>query len=44
MNLGNGAAKTKLTTAYFDSKLHTTSTFRNWRTVLQLVEMLSSAP
>ncbi|MBC8108683.1 MAG: DUF1697 domain-containing protein [Anaerolineae bacterium] len=41
MNLGNGAARMKLTTAYFDLKLSATSTFRNWRTVLALVEMLS---
>ncbi|CAN5372333.1 DUF1697 domain-containing protein [soil metagenome] len=42
MNLaGHGAADTKLTTAYFDSKLDTVSTFRNWRTVLKLHEMLN---
>ena len=35
----NGAARTKLTNAYFDSQLETTSTMRNWRTVLKLVEM-----
>lgn len=35
----NGMARTKLTNAYFDSKLATTSTMRNWRTVLKLVEM-----
>lgn len=43
MNLGNGAAKTKLTTAYFDSKLATTSTFRNWRTVVTLTGMLNAS-
>ncbi len=37
--LPNGMARTKLTNAFFDSKLATTSTFRNWRTVLKLVEM-----
>lgn len=37
--LPSGFAKTKLTTAYFDSGLATTSTFRNWRTVLTLLEM-----
>ena len=37
--LPNGVAGTKLTNAYFDSKLSTTSTFRNWRTVLKLLEM-----
>jgi uncharacterized protein (DUF1697 family) len=35
----NGAARTKLTNGYFDTKLETTSTMRNWRTVLKLVEM-----
>jgi uncharacterized protein (DUF1697 family) len=37
--LVTGAAKTKLTNAYFDSKLKTVSTMRNWRTVLKLAEM-----
>ena len=41
MQLGNGAGNTKLTNAYFDSKLKTVSTSRNWRTVLKLVEMLA---
>jgi uncharacterized protein (DUF1697 family) len=35
----NGVARTKLTNDYFDAKLATTSTMRNWRTVLKLVEM-----
>ena len=35
----NGAARTKLSNAYFDSKLATTSTMRNWRTVLKLADM-----
>ena len=35
----NGAARTKLSNAYFDTKLTTTSTMRNWRTVLKLAEM-----
>ena len=35
----NGVGRTKLTNAYFDAKLATTSTMRNWRTVLKLVEM-----
>jgi uncharacterized protein (DUF1697 family) len=34
-----GLGRTKLTNAYFDSKLGTVSTGRNWRTVLKLVEM-----
>jgi uncharacterized protein (DUF1697 family) len=37
--LPNGVAGTKLSNAYFDSTLATTSTLRNWRTVLKLVEM-----
>ena len=36
--LPDGVARSKLTNAYFDSKLATTSTFRNWRTVLTLLE------
>lgn len=40
LELGNGMGKSKLTNAYFDSKLKTVSTARNWRTVLKLVEML----
>ena len=35
----NGAGNTKLTNAYFDSKLATISTGRNWRTVLKLLEL-----
>jgi len=35
----NGIGRTKLTNAYFDSKLATTSTVRNWKTVLRLVEL-----
>jgi uncharacterized protein (DUF1697 family) len=41
MQLVNGMARTKLTNAYFDSKLRTVSTMRNWRTVLKLAEMLA---
>jgi uncharacterized protein (DUF1697 family) len=37
--LPNGVARTKLTNAFFDSRLGTTSTLRNWRTVLKLVEL-----
>jgi len=39
LRLPNGVGRTKLTNAYFDSKLGTTSTLRNWRTVLKLVEL-----
>ncbi len=35
----NGAARSKLTTAWFDSVLGTTTTFRNWRTLGKLVEL-----
>jgi uncharacterized protein (DUF1697 family) len=38
--LPNGAARTKLTNAYFDTRLKTLSTQRNWRTVLTLAEMM----
>jgi uncharacterized protein (DUF1697 family) len=41
VKLVTGAAKTKLTNAYFDSKLKTVSTMRNWRTVLKLAEMMA---
>lgn len=34
--LPNGAARTRLSNAYFDTKLATTSTGRNWRTVTAL--------
>jgi uncharacterized protein (DUF1697 family) len=37
--LGNGVGKTKLSNAYLESTLETTSTMRNWRTVLKLSEM-----
>ena len=39
LHLPNGVARTKLTNAYFDSTLATTSTIRNWRTVQVLLEM-----
>jgi uncharacterized protein (DUF1697 family) len=35
-------ADTKLTNAYFDSKLQTISTGRNWRTTVTLLEMMES--
>ena len=41
MQLANGVSGTKLTNAYFDSKLKTVSTMRNWRTVLKLADMMS---
>jgi uncharacterized protein (DUF1697 family) len=39
LRLPSGVANSKLTNAYFDSKLATTSTSRNWRTVTTLFEM-----
>ena len=39
LHLPNGMARTKLTNAYFDAKLKTTSTARNWNTVGKLVEL-----
>lgn len=39
-----GFGHTKLTNQYFDSKLGTTSTIRNWKTVLKLLEMTQTAP
>ena len=41
LRLPNGAGRTKLTNSYLDSKLATTSTLRNWRTVLKLLELAS---
>jgi len=37
--LPNGVARSKLTNAYFDKTLATTSTMRNWRTALKLLEL-----
>jgi uncharacterized protein (DUF1697 family) len=38
--LPNGSARTKLSNAYFDSKLSNISTSRNWRTVTRLLQMM----
>jgi uncharacterized protein (DUF1697 family) len=43
LQLPNGAAKTKLTNGYFDSRLSTVSTGRNWATVLKLLELMEAA-
>jgi len=37
----NGMGRTKLTNAYFDSKLKTVGTARNWRTLLKLLAMMA---
>ena len=39
LHLPNGVARTRLTNDYFDSTLATTCTFRNWRTVMKLLDM-----
>jgi uncharacterized protein (DUF1697 family) len=39
LRLPNGVARSKLTSQYFDSRLKTITTARNWRTVLKLQEM-----
>jgi len=41
LHMPNGMGRTKLTNAYFDSKLKTVSTVRNWRTVLKLLAMMA---
>ena len=41
LNVPNGMARTKLSNAYFDAKLKTVSTARNWKTVTRLVELAS---
>ena len=43
LRLPHGVGKSKLTNAYLDSRLKAVSTLRNWRTVLQLVEMCRAA-
>jgi uncharacterized protein (DUF1697 family) len=40
LQLPRGIAEAKLTNAYFDSKLATVSTIRNWRTTTKLLELM----
>jgi uncharacterized protein (DUF1697 family) len=40
LRLPGGVAETKLTNQYFDSKLRTIGTMRNWRTVNTLLELI----
>lgn len=40
LSLPNGAGKTKITNDYLERMLGTTSTFRNWNTVLKLAVLL----
>jgi uncharacterized protein (DUF1697 family) len=42
LHLPNGMGRSKLTNAYFDSKLATTCTARNWATVLKLAAMMEA--
>lgn len=42
LHLPSGMGQSKLTNAYFDSKLSTVSTARNWATVLKLAEMMEA--
>jgi uncharacterized protein (DUF1697 family) len=42
LQLPNGTARSKLTNAYFDAKLATVSTIRNWRTAQRLTQMASA--
>jgi uncharacterized protein (DUF1697 family) len=42
LHLPRGVAEVKLTNAYFDSRLATVSTMRNWRTVTKLLELMES--
>jgi uncharacterized protein (DUF1697 family) len=44
LHLPNGVADSKLTNVYFDSKLATISTGRNWRTVTRLLAMMEDPP
>jgi len=44
LSLPNGAGRTKLTNAYFDTTLAVTSTGRNWRTITTLHDMLDALP
>ena len=39
----DGFGRSKLTNDYFESRLATTTTIRNWRTVLKLVDMTAGA-
>ena len=42
LRTAGGVAHTKLTTGYFDSKLRTVSTARNWHTVTKLHDLRES--
>lgn len=42
LRLPNGAGRSKLSNQYFDSKLATVSTARNWRTVTTLLDLMKA--
>ena len=42
LHVPNGMGRTKLTSTYFDAKLSTVATARNWTTVLTLLTMMSA--
>jgi uncharacterized protein (DUF1697 family) len=42
LHLPNGMARTRLSNAWFDSKLKTVSTARNWRTTTALLQLMVS--
>jgi uncharacterized protein (DUF1697 family) len=44
LRLPNGVARTKLTNAYFDAKLKTIGTMRNWRTVTRILALMDTFP
>jgi len=41
LHVPNGMGRTKLTSTYFDSKLSTICTARNWATINTLLQMMS---
>ena len=43
LHVPNGMGRTKLTSTYFDSKLSTICTARNWATVNKLLEMIEAS-
>jgi uncharacterized protein (DUF1697 family) len=41
LHLPSGVGRSKLTNAYFDGKLATSSTLRNWRTLMKLLDRIT---
>ncbi len=44
LHFPNGVARSRITNAWLDAALRTTSTVRNWRTVLELLARAAAAP